>query len=61
MIAAKQKMIEIIRDQPEDSAFDEILHELAFARMIEKGLADSDNGRVISNDEMKRRIRLWQK
>ncbi len=60
MIAVKQEMIDIIHEQPEDSTYDEILHELAFARMIKKGLADSDAGRTISNDDMKRRIRLWQ-
>ncbi len=54
-------MIRIIQGQPEDSSFDEILRELAFAQMVKRGLADSDEGRTISNEEMKRRIRTWQK
>ncbi len=53
-------MLKIIESQPDDSTFDEILRELAFARMIEKGIADSDNGRTISNQEMKQRIESWQ-
>lgn len=35
------------------------LRELAFECMIERGLADSDAGRVISNEEMGRRIDEW--
>jgi hypothetical protein len=41
--------------------YEEILKELAFARMVEKGLADSKNKRTIGNAELKRRIRTWQK
>ena len=60
MNKTKEAMLKIIESQPDDSTFDEILRELAFARMIEKGIADSDNGRTISNQEMKQRIESWQ-
>lgn len=61
MAATKELMIKIIQDQPDDSTYDEILRELALTRMIEGGLADSDDQRTISNEEMKRRIRTWQR
>jgi predicted transcriptional regulator len=61
MATAKEKMTEIIQNQPDDSSYDEILKELAFARMVERGLEDSKAGRTISNEEMGRRIRSWQK
>lgn len=61
MESVKSQIIKIIEDQPEDSSFEEILKELAFAKMIEKGLADSDKGNLISNEEMNRRIKSWQK
>ena len=57
MATAKEKMTEIIQNQPDDSSYDEILRELAFARMVERGLEDSKTGRTISNEEMDRRIR----
>ncbi|HJH29341.1 MAG TPA: hypothetical protein C5S51_06560 [Methanosarcinaceae archaeon] len=60
MELVKEQMIHIIQEQPEDSSYDEILRELAFSLMIEKGLSDSDNNRTISNYEMGRRIRTWQ-
>ena len=56
MSSVKERMIAIVNDQPDDSSFDEILRELAFDRMIQRGLDDADNGRVISNEEMKKKV-----
>ena len=61
MSSVKVRMAEIIQEQPEDATYGEIMRELAFERMVERGLADSRTGRVISNEEMARRIRSWQK
>ena len=61
MSDVKERMVKIINDLPEDSSYDQILRELALARMIDRGLGDSDAGRVISNEEMDRRIRSWGK
>jgi predicted transcriptional regulator len=58
---AKAQMIRLIEDQPDDSSVEEILRELAFAAMVERGVADSDAGRTISNEEMARRIGSWRK
>jgi predicted transcriptional regulator len=60
MSNAKQELTKLIEDQREDSSGDEIVRELAFHLMVQRGLADSDAGRVISNDEIARRIRSWQ-
>lgn len=54
-------MARIVQEQPDDSSYDEILRELAFARMIERGLADSQASRTISDEEMSRRIKRWRK
>ena len=61
MSEIKDRMVEIINDLPEDSSYEQILRELALARMIDRGIADSDAGRVINNEEMDRRIRSWGK
>lgn len=61
MISPKKQMTKIIRQQPEDSSYEEILRELAFARMVDRGLADSKAGRTIDNAEMKRKTKTWQK
>lgn len=59
MLTVKEKVSEIVRAQPDDSSFDEILRELAFSRMVERGLAESREGRTMSNEEMEHRIRRW--
>jgi hypothetical protein len=60
-VMAKKTAVKIIQSLPDDSSYDEILKELAFARMIEKGLDDSKNNRTISNEEMKQKIQQWQR
>jgi predicted transcriptional regulator len=59
--SVKERMVEIIEAQPADSSFDEILRELAFARMIEQGLRDVDQGRTVSHDEVRREVESWGK
>jgi len=61
MSKAKEELTRLIQAQPEDSSREEIVRELAFHVMVERGLADSDAKRTISNVEMARRIRSWRK
>lgn len=61
MSTAKEELARLIAGQLEDSSREEIVRELAFHVMVERGLADSDAGRTMSNEDMGRRIRSWQK
>ena len=61
MVTAKEHIADIIKRQPDDSSYDDIIRELAFDLMVQRGLKDSDEQRTISNDEMERRINTWQK
>jgi hypothetical protein len=61
MASAKEHIAEIINRQPDDSSYDDIVRELAFDLMVQRGLRDSDEQRVISNEEMGRRVKTWQK
>ncbi len=61
MSSAKDEMTEIIAQQPDDSSYDEILRELAYARMVQRGLEDADACRTVSDDEIKRKIESWRK
>jgi len=60
-LSAKEQVLHILDELPDDSSFDELLRELALARMIERGLADRDSGRTLSNAEMKQQIDTWAK
>lgn len=55
----KDRIRDLVEAQPDDASFDEILRELAFARMVDRGLVDSRAGRTISDAEMAERIRQW--
>ena len=61
MSTAKEDLARLVQSQPADSSREEIVRELAFSVMVERGLADSDAKRVISNTEMAHRIRSWRK
>jgi hypothetical protein len=58
-MTAPQQAIKIIDSLPEDTSYDEILKELAFDRMIQRGLKNSSENKTISNQEMKNRIKQW--
>jgi hypothetical protein len=57
--SAKEHILDLVEQQPDDSTYDEILRELALARMIDRGLADVEAGRTISHEEIGERIRSW--
>ena len=57
----KEKIAEVVMSQPEDASYEEIMRELAFARMVDRGLEDVRSGRVISNEDIAGRLRSWQK
>ncbi len=61
MSTAKEHIAEIIKRQPDDSSYDEIVRELAFDLMVQRGLKDSEERRTVANEEMERRIKTWQK
>ena len=61
MATAKEHIAEVLKRQPDDSSYDEIVRELAFDLMVQRGLKDSDERRTVSNEEMARRIKAWQK
>lgn len=61
MTSVKQQIIEIVQAQPDDATYGEIMRELAFERMIRRGMEDIRRGRVVSSGEAKRRIRTWRK
>ena len=57
----KELLRKTIDDQPEDSSYEEIIRELAFAAMVERGLADSIAGRTTTHEEMRKTIESWRK
>ena len=61
MSSPKAHAVAVISEQPDDATYDEILKELAFDLMVQRGLADARSGRTLSHEEMACRLESWQK
>lgn len=54
----RERMIEAIRELPEDASVDDAIERLVFLAKIEEGLAQLDRGDGIAHEEVKRRLGL---
>ena len=57
----KEAITSLIQEQPDDATVEELLREIAYAAMIQRGLADLDAGRTISDSDFQQRIKSWSK
>lgn len=56
----KQTIQQRVDAQPDDASYEEILRVLAFEWMVDRGLGDARTDQAVSNEEVGKRIRLWQ-
>ena len=54
----RERMIEAIRELPEDASVDDVIERLVFLAKVEEGLAQLDCGERISHEEVKQRLGL---
>ena len=47
---AKAKINKLVEKQPDDSSYDEIIRELIFAQIIDRGLEDSSKGLITKHE-----------
>jgi predicted transcriptional regulator len=52
----KQRVIEAVRDLPEDATVEDAMERLYFLAKVEEGLRQADAGLSVSHEEAKRRI-----
>ena len=52
----RDRILEALQDLPPDATFDDAIERLVFLAKIEAGLAELDDGKGISHDEVKRRL-----
>ncbi|MDE2149302.1 MAG: hypothetical protein KGJ55_05595 [Gammaproteobacteria bacterium] len=57
MATVKDAARQIIERLPEQVSWDELMYELYVKRKIEEGLQAAREGRVVSHEEAKRRLR----
>jgi predicted transcriptional regulator len=59
MATAKDEVRRILDGLPEDASFEDIQYHIYVREKIERGLEDVKQGRVLSQEEMERRMRRW--
>ncbi len=59
-VSDKERILGLVRALPKGSSYDEVLRELAFVRMVDRGLADAARKRTIDTAELRERVRQWQ-
>ena len=56
----RDEMIALLQAQPADSTYEELMRQLAMARMMDRGIADLEAGRTLSHEEVGKRIASWR-
>ncbi len=59
MKSAKEEVLEILRNLPEDASLEEVQYRIYVRQTIDRGLDDVKNGRTISHEEMEARMARW--
>lgn len=57
----KEKLNKTINTLPDSFTIDELIDQLIFIEKVEEGLKQSDEGKVISNEDVKLMIDKWSK
>lgn len=54
----KKEMKSLLEDLPEDAGWDDVMYRIYVRQSIEQGLKDSEQGKVIPHEEIKKKYRL---
>ncbi len=56
----KKQLETIAKDLTDESTVEDVIERLHFIAQVEAGIKADDEGRTISHEEMKKRIKEWQ-
>ncbi len=61
MASLKEATIETIKRLPDGCSIDDIMYEINFVAQVLEGLKDADDGRLLSTEELLKRVARWGK
>jgi predicted transcriptional regulator len=61
MNVLKQASIETIKRLPNECTIDDIMYEINFVAQVYEGLKDADEGKLITIEELLKRVDQWVK
>jgi len=59
MDTAKEQVRKLLDVLPEDASLEDIQYHIYVRQQVDRGLADVEAGRVVSHDEVVRRLPKW--
>ncbi len=59
MSKVKSEAIELISNLPDECSLADIMAQLYFKAKVESGLRDIEAGRIITHDELRKRVSMW--
>lgn len=54
-------LLSIFDKLPEDLTIDQVIDHIIFVEKVQKGLEDSENGRVYTTEEARKELNIWLK
>ena len=61
MKKTKEDAIKLIQELPDKCTITDIMAELYFKQKVEQGLKDIENGKIISHEDVRKRMAKWAK
>lgn len=58
---SKSEILEGLKDLPENISLEELIDRFIFIEKVKKGLESAKNGRVTSNDDVRKMVNSWSK
>jgi predicted transcriptional regulator len=61
MTQLKEAAIETIKKLPDECTIDDIMYEINFVGQVLEGVQDADEGKVITTEELLKKVGEWSK
>ncbi len=55
----KKAVLDLVKGLPEDCTFEDVQYQLYVRQKIERGLEAAADGRVVSHEQVKKRLAMW--
>ncbi len=59
VMTTKDKVLEAVRNLPENASIEDVMERLLFLSKIEKGIRQADAGQTISHEEVRKKMAPW--
>lgn len=60
-VTTKQKVMEAVRDLPDDASIEDAMQRLLFLAKIDRGIQQADSGQTISHAQVREKMAKWLK